>query len=171
VLLHDLLHCCNVRHHAPVTAEEKSGVQWTLGMGEGKEPILMEGRNRIRVVRESDGVDVTSNYLAPLQGPMAAPFLLVQVGSWQGSCSGHPFCVMASPSAQYFRSRQDPSVRYYVRSEELRSGHWLICSKSDSLQWNAPDHAPESHFGPAPAGGGDCLHQIVVNDAARWNRQ
>jgi len=165
-LIHNLLHSCNVDHHAPRTTEERVGVNLTLGRGEQNEPILMEGAVRTRIFRESDGVDVTAAYIEQLLSPASVGFLRMRIGSWQGSGSGHSHCVMCNTSHRYFRSRRSPGEIHQIRGSELGRGSIYVCDKRDGAMDNGDDHRPEPHFGPAPVGRGACLYRIAVNDIA-----
>ncbi len=62
--------------------------------------------------------------------------------------------------AETYASQKDSSIRYFVRENVPRS----ICNTKDGTGVNAPGRLTQSRYGPAAAGRGDCVHQILVND-------
>ena len=55
----------------------------------------------------------------------------------------------------------DPKIRYRV-VENIGD---VLCVRARGTGVNDRDRQPQSRYGDASPGRGDCLHQIVVNDA------
>ncbi|HEX5138300.1 MAG TPA: hypothetical protein VFY93_15095 [Planctomycetota bacterium] len=169
-ILHELCHCCNVYDHGTPTREETIGASWTLFRDEDGSEYLREGPFRIRVIDEGTLRDVTQNYIRLLKqgaehGLLSYP---VRVGAWQGARCGNPYCLMTFTDPEVFKSRENPAARYLIRPTERSAGAFWLCRGEGGrgTLWNAPEHEPEPHFGPAAYKRGDCLDQLVVNDAA-----
>lgn len=65
--------------------------------------------------------------------------------------------------AKSYIGRGQPGVRIAEYKEPI--GGTCLCSAAAGTGVNAPDHFPQSRYGAAAAGRGNCLHQIHVNDA------
>ncbi len=158
-LAHELLHCVNVYHHG----KDDTLVEWSLNTdGELMEVVVQQDKARkaslIRVLRE-DGVEQTGTLKARLSGRPGRSFRLLR-GEPQGLHSGFEDCLMRYDIAETYASQKDSSIRYFVRENVPRS----ICNTKDGTGVNAPGRLPQSRYGPAAAGRGDCVHQILVND-------
>lgn len=182
-LMHELCHCCNVYHHTN-DYSDKVKVTWTarkdLKSSDEEYDITetsKDGSRAIRILDEGDGTDLTSGMGYYINGAHHGTDQVL-LGAWQGVGSGDERCVMTYPHwGEYFRSRKDPNVRYFIRKEEIANAFALseyrLCTSPSApewraagnhpFEWNAPGHDPEPHYGPAKLG--SCASQLLVNDA------
>ena len=103
---------------------------------------------------EADLVDLASSYLV-LSGV---------VGVSQGEHSGDQDCVMRYYFAKFYEMKGRKDDLYLVTPGTERIGI-DICHAGTGTGINAPGHQPQSRYGNAAAGEGDCFNQICPNDA------
>jgi hypothetical protein len=177
-IAHELCHCCNVYHHGD-TDQDRAGVMWAIGKdAAGAEAIIemtSKGALPIRIRQEEPGrlgPDVTASILAGIKSGMRGSqggASVALVGTEGGQCSGDERCVMTYQHADFFMVKSDPSLRVLVRLDEKQRvfdlSEYHLCSGKSAFEWNASDHKPGSHFGPATLG--NCSAQILVNDAVK----
>ncbi len=87
-----------------------------------------------------------------------------RVGADHGTDSGHDLCVMKYYFANTYRMAGEANAYYLMRPGAVAAGR-QICHAPDGTGGNAPDHAPQSRFGAAAGGRGNCFAQICPNDA------
>jgi hypothetical protein len=120
------------------------------------------GSSLIRAFFEVDGTEAT--YGGPPPGifdPGVSAFKVL-LGGFSGQHSGQENCIMRYPDGNAYESRNSPDVRFIPDS-----GQWVkrstLCTSPVGTGINAGDHAPQPRYGDATKG--NCLEQIVVNDA------
>ncbi len=87
-----------------------------------------------------------------------------EVGAWQGQGSGDVGCVVRYYFSTLFEKRGDGRTFYRVAPGSEPIGGY-ICSSAEGTGINDAQHSPQSRYGPAATGRGDCRAQICVNDA------
>jgi hypothetical protein len=94
------------------------------------------------------------------------PFMNVRgiVGVQHGAHSGHQDCVMRYYFAKFYEAAGQKDTLYVATPGTERIGI-DICRAGTGTGINAPGHKPQSRYGNAGAGGGDCFSQICPNDA------
>jgi hypothetical protein len=146
----------NVYHHG----ESDETVFWSRD-GEGKlyEQATEEQNgqvNPIGAAREiraftEQGQDVTSQVRVGTRN----------LGRDNGQHSGWENCVMRYDIADSYISQVNANDRY-VGVRELAGAR--TCDTTEGITVNQPGRSPQSRYGPAAAGRGNCLHQLLVND-------
>lgn len=89
---------------------------------------------------------------------------IIWVGQQQGTDSGNDLCVMKYYFANAYRMNGQPNGYFVVRPGQIRAGREL-CHSAEGTGGNAPSHQPQSRFGAAASGRGNCFGQICPNDA------
>jgi hypothetical protein len=149
---HELAHTCAVWHHGdidqkvnwtPVITLQENG-EWLTTAKEFGQPIIEE--NEDGVLKKPAVID--SN---------------VWIGVPGGQHSGDENCIMRYDNAEAYRSLANPNVRYLV--DEVPG--FTLCTSGTGTGVNATDHSPQSRYGNATNGRGNCKSQICVSD--RYN--
>lgn len=159
-IAHELLHCCNVKHHG-------DGDGWVTWQRRGT--LFGNGR------WVSEDGDTTDDAIVPTleTGQPASLDLWVwgDTGATQlwrgvehGEGSGCDTCVMRYGMAECYPSLTDPKVRYVVMERNTPGS--TLCTSPAGTGINATGHKPQSRYGAAAPGRGNCAGQICVNDAA-----
>jgi hypothetical protein len=161
IVAHELLHSINAWHHGEIDRQAKwrkgsDGILrefFDLGPSEGVE---------IRVLTEAgaDQTDVYANAVGTTGGP-------VWIGRKQGQHSGFENCLMRYDNSNAYVSDADSKVRYSVREPV---GH-ALCNTASGTGVNEPGRLPQARYGEASAGRGNCLQQLLVNDAVAAPRR
>jgi len=157
-LAHELLHACNVFHHG-----EPEASTWITRQPDGR--LLSSssgggGGGSIQVLTEQN---TSAAYLFPVGTPVQ-----VVVGLPQGKSSGDEFCVMRYDNARAHVSKANASILYYTPPEDAG---FSICTTPDGTGFNGPDWQPQSRYGDAASGRGNCMSQILVNDGVAAPRR
>lgn len=150
-LAHELLHACNVYHHG----EDDVEVNWRYkpGTDDFIERNLSTGAEKeIRILREN------GSRFAPV---IPETGINLWMGVKGGQHSGHDGCLMRYQLSGAYASTTDDALRYKVRE----SVGLQACSTSVGAGVNHFARDPQSRYGDTSAGRGDCMHQILVNDA------
>ncbi|MGV3622896.1 MAG: hypothetical protein ACO1OB_18905 [Archangium sp.] len=158
VVSHELGHSVNVDHHG----EGDFAPVWSFDGG-----TLYETRGAIRnsiIIRNESDEDVTEAMLFFIsqQPPETKGLRPVWLGEQHGQHSGNEDCVMKYARADYATSATEPRTRYMFNDEHLIG--LGFCASGMGTGVNAPTRQPQSRYGDARAGLGDCRHQLLVND-------
>lgn len=86
------------------------------------------------------------------------------VGREHGEHSGDQDCVMRYYFARFYEAKSSKNTLYIVTPGTERIG-MQICHSGAGTGINASSHQPQSRYGDAAAGEGDCFSQICPNDA------
>jgi hypothetical protein len=107
--------------------------------------------------------DYLREYLAHERAEDAFNFLML-VGAYQGTDSGDESCLMRYYFANAYEAKGEKNAFYIMRPgvKQVAVG---ICTSPDGTGGNAPSHDPQSRFGPAAGGRGNCFLEICPNDA------
>jgi hypothetical protein len=158
---HELGHCVNLYHHG----ESDKRVLW--GTADGK-VFELAGQGaapaEIEVVNEEFS-DLKPAAIAAIQsdGESKGKYIVVELGRDQGQHSGAENCVMRYDSAQAYVYRAMANVRFWGFQELIGDG---LCVSVNGNEINKSGRLPQSRYGPAAGGRGNCLHQLLVSDAA-----
>jgi len=162
VVAHELLHCCSVWHHGDIdlglrmfqTKTDAAGVQRIYMFSiDGAGNAIGPGAAVI-LINEKTGAIIPPGNRGILAG------LTIWIGSKQGQHSGNTDCVMRYTCAHGYR---DNSGKYEIFADKEIFG-LDICTDGQGTGVNEPGRRPESRYGNATAGKGDCTKQICVND-------
>lgn len=167
IVAHELLHCCNVWHHG----QNDLGTRiWRSEEWGGRLQLVEHlatfnaASNRYAVT----GGDVGYTVQAFLESgtPMNLSTLRTGIPLWVGSKggqhSGMEDCLMRYDASEAYVG-YDAANRYYPNMNDELPGMFL-CSDAVGTGVNAATHKPESRYGNATAGKGNCKGQICVND-------
>jgi hypothetical protein len=168
-LAHELFHACNVYHHGE---EDDHVVVWRRKPGTHTvvETDMIDGQKgpsrEVNIYSESnvlinDTIPANSDF--QLQRGAPSKDEEVNLGGMNGPYSGVDSCVMRyDTSGGYIaKGKQGENARYKVTEV---SGMQL-CSGSAGSGVNDANRSPESRYGDAAPGRGNCRGQILVNDA------
>lgn len=161
---HELGHSVNVAHHGEGDFEPV----WSIVGSALDGGVLYETRgaitNQITVRNESDD-DMTEAivFFISQDPPANGGRRKVWVGAQRGQHSGNEDCVMRYAAAKYAASATEPRTRYMFNEPEFVG--LGLCASGVGTGVNAPARSPQSRYGEARAGLGDCRHQLLVNDA------
>lgn len=86
------------------------------------------------------------------------------LGAWQGQSSGDVGCVMRYYFSVLFQKRGDEKTYYKITPSSEPIGAYL-CTSAEGTGINEAQRSPQSRYGPAAVGRGNCRAQICVNDA------
>ncbi|MBL9203066.1 MAG: hypothetical protein JNL39_21335, partial [Opitutaceae bacterium] len=89
---------------------------------------------------------------------------VIWVGRKNGTDSGNDLCVMKYYFADAYRIDGQADAYYLIRPGAVQAGR-EICRSPVGTDGNAPAHPPQSRFGDAAAGRGNCFAEICPNDA------
>jgi len=93
----------------------------------------------------------------------ADPGLFFTIGEQNGVESGDEECVMRYSFAQLYRTRGKPATFYLITKGDHIG--MKLCTSPAGTGRNAEGNDPQSRFGPAKAGFGNCASQVCPNDA------
>ena len=155
---HELFHAVNVWHHGERDEERvwKSSNGLTSELLGDADPRP----TRIRVYNEPDR-DVTDFYDDYFAGPPEKQHTMY-IGRNRGQHSGVEDCVMRYDVSQAYESDSAVSVRYFISGEKVGKG---LCTSARGTGVNQEGRIPQSRYGPASEGRGNCAAQILVTDA------
>ena len=91
--------------------------------------------------------------------------LLGLVGVEQGPHSGDQGCVMRYYFAKFYEAKNSAQKTLYLVTPGSESIGLSICHAATGTGVNAAGHTPQSRYGDAASGAGDCFSQICPNDA------
>lgn len=154
---HELFHTVNVYHHG----ESDEAVHWSRG-GDGRlyeraangdetGPDPDSPPRAIRVFTEQ-GEEVTDRVRLGIR----------RLGRENGQHSGWENCVIRYDISDSYVSRANPNDRFVGFREVPGAG---LCDTTEGASVNSPARTPQSRYGPAAPARGNCLGQILVNDA------
>ena len=160
---HELGHAANIKHHGQ---GDDFRVRWKAGQQNGQPAILetvldpasgqaLGPSHVIRVLGE-DGHE-----FAPTDAPIRNG-IEVYVAKKGGQHSGDETCFMRYETADAYVSAKNAAVRYFTAGGEVPGLE--LCATKEGTGVNAPDHMPESRYGPATFG--NCQGQLRANDNA-----
>lgn len=86
------------------------------------------------------------------------------IGRRNSQFAGDQECLMRYYDKQAFFSRQDPAHTRYLPDKHQWKMRNRLCEDGRGTGVNAPDHAPQSRYGDAAEGAGNCRGQLVIND-------
>lgn len=119
----------------------------------------------IRALREADGSELKKGDPWPAGSAWDDRLkgCKVLIFGKQSECSGDAACTMRYADRQAWLLASNPAVRYIPDSAE-KVPRDQLCTSPAGTGVNGPSHRPESRYGPAQAGRGNCKGQIVVSD-------
>jgi hypothetical protein len=88
----------------------------------------------------------------------------IRVGREGGTDSGNELCVMKYYFADAYEIKGRENAYYLIRPGSTRAGR-EICTSPTGTGVNAQSHEPQSRFGDAHSGRGNCFGDICPNDA------
>jgi hypothetical protein len=152
-LTHELFHACNVFHH-------------------GDQPSLITYLTRLA----NDDVYASprpgqQGALTPVlteAGASAAPLLPVNtqvkavLGAADDTHTGNDNCVMRYDDSSGYFSKAAPGTIYYTPGEAEGIS---ICTSAAGTGINDAGRSPQPRYGDAAPGRGNCIKQVLVNDA------
>jgi hypothetical protein len=113
--------------------------------------------------RLGKGEDFWREYLAHDSAESGLNFRMF-VGKYHGTDSGNESCVMRYYFATAHEDRQKKNS-FFVMRPGAKQPAIGICTGGEGTGGNAPSHQPQSRFGPAASGRGNCFGEICPNDA------
>ena len=119
----------------------------------------------IHALREADGSELQHGDPWPQGSSWDSRLIgckLLILGK-QSECSGDATCIVRYADRQAWLLSSDPTVRYIPDPGEKVPRNQL-CTSPAGIGVNDASHKPESRYGRAQAGRGNCKGQIVVND-------
>ncbi len=145
---HELGHAVDISHHG---SGDPGAVTWSSPDG----TLVTENGNSVLVLTEqSDLLD------AAALGIKAGQTKSVYVGKTGGQHSGDTKCMMRYGSSMAYISTADPTIRYYAQEHF----GFNLTDISAGTNTNAA-RSPQSRYGDAASGRGDCESQMCVSDA------
>ena len=158
-LMHELLHACNIYHHGD---EDVTEVVWQKLPGT---EIILEtdldgGHSRQVDVYDEDGTYLNRDRPL-LNRPLPDGRLIVAIGERNGTHSGPDHCAMRYDSARAYRVPGQPTKRYRVLEEPVGLE---LCGSAAGSGVNNAARTPQSRYGDAQPGRGNCAGQLMVND-------
>ena len=163
LVAHELFHCVNVAHHGETDLQK---VLWRV---EEPDQLIEErggpGTGTQITFRQEEGADYTADAIAWLSDPKKKDELplgmrLVWIGVDQGQHSGDGYCVMRYFNGNAYVSKADPTVRF--DATDYPGG--ALCSSPTGTGVNVTPRVPQSRYGAAAAGRGNCEQQVHVTD-------
>ncbi len=149
-LAHELFHCVNVYHHGELNYPT---VTWKRNDAAGN--VIENGTTPVFVLDET-GSD--ASFLLPVVTSRS-----VTLGLQDDQHSGDDNCIMRYDDAHgYYPSGGPADTRIYVLGGE--SAGFGLCTQSQGMGINDPGRYPQSRYGDAASGRGNCKGQILVND-------
>jgi hypothetical protein len=161
-IAHELSHGLGVRHHGDKDTESSL---WKWEKKDNGQIVIYSKGVAVTPRDESTGVillpeDLFGNWPAGEERQ-------VYVGERQGTMSGDEACIMRYDNARAYRSIADGNVIYFHGSTEIVGNR--LCTSPAGTGVNMPTHHPQSRYGGANTGRGDCIHKFVVSD--RWEKK
>ena len=160
-IAHELCHAIGIRHHGD---GDEGEVFWSVMPTSPAQllfpTLLYEDMSPIHVY-DSTGIRLLdSRWLIKHCG---APLCKVYVGRRYGQHSGDADCVMRYHVADAYEKLPNlKTERFYSPGDKARGIR--LCDSPDGTVFNSENHKPQSEFGPADCGHGDCVHQFVISD-------
>lgn len=175
---HELLHCCNVRHHGD---KKNEGTQTGIRFWSGKTLVKQNvaGIDSTQVYMQFERDDYKKYYpVVPYwddaqRTPILATDTLFKKDRFiqrtyavqQGNHSGVEDCVMRYDNANTIYGTDG---NYYLIKNRLGTYAELtgttLCNTSEGTGVNAFGFLPRPRYGAADAGRGNCKAQVVIND-------
>jgi hypothetical protein len=152
-LTHELFHACNVFHHG----DQPSYITYLTRSSTGD----------IYASAVPGQLGILTNVITEA-GTTAAPLLPLNVqvkailGKADDTHTGNDNCVMRYDDSSGYFSKAGPGTIYYTAGETEGVS---ICTSGAGTGINDPNRTPQPRYGDAAPGRGDCLNQILVNDA------
>ena len=134
---------------------------WDRWIAEGKEYIAKRDRAQL----EWSGLDTPEKYAEyELENTIGNAIYGSIVGKPHGEHSGDQDCLMRYYFAEWYpvAGRKDT---YYMVMPGTEPYGLKLCKTKTGTGVNAPSHKPQSRYGDAAEGHGDCFGQITPNDA------
>jgi hypothetical protein len=157
---HELGHGLGIRHHG----SGDTTVTWRFEkLASGELITTVDGKRVVVRLEQTGDVQTLLNYA---RGPIAPGFkeITVTLGVPHGQMSGDVTCFMRYDTAHAYRSKADPNEFYVYWDQEVWGDR--LCASAEGNGCNSPTHQPQSRYGDAAPGRGNCLHKFVVND--KW---
>jgi len=168
-LAHEMLHGSSVAHHGEVDeykgflANISPSPHWEVwNLSEIEDPSTHVSRF-VKTTRESDNV-ILKKEDGTVIPPMKGGNMVLWAGVPAGQHSGNNECLMKYDCAAVYKSGNETNVYYRVTDEHAGL---IVCDSPDGTEVNDPGRPlPTGHAQPryGPAGLGDCVHQICIND-------
>ena len=156
-IAHELGHGLGIRHHG---SSDKWDTTWTFRESGNGGYEMFEGGSRIFIREER-----TRRLLLPADLPFGSDkSMRIWVGELHGQHSGEEACIMRYDVARAYRALADRQLLYYYTEREIEGNR--LCDSPAGTGVNIPTHEPQSRFGGAFTGHGNCIHKFVVSD--RW---
>jgi hypothetical protein len=161
-IAHELSHAIGVEHHGD--KDVFGGVEWNWRRGTplGSTPgqIYEQRVTPISVVQEQGLRAMTIEELF-----RSGTRRTVWVGKRSGQHSGNVDCVMRYIVAVAYEDVSVPTRRIWHGGDGLPGDS--LCESGVGTRFNYLTHIPQSRYGDADAGRGNCKHQFVISD--KWS--
>jgi hypothetical protein len=155
---HELGHSVNLWHHG----DSDQKVAWTAVKDEVFE-VLPSGAISDPIFILNEQLDNLTPTVVLLAKAQPKQILVLEMGRDQGQHSGPDTCVMRYDCAETYVYRVSKEFRIWDFKEPIGGE---LCRGHAGSGVNARDRKePQSRYGPVQAMRGDCVHQILVNDA------
>ena len=152
-LAHEIAHGCSVWHHGD--CDKEFNWEIALKIGDTNPPPYIASEQGLNIVLEREpGVVMRSP-------PWSFGTKTIRLGVPQGQHSGAEDCFMRYAVADAYAQRNS-NVRFWVRGDELKG--IFLCDSPNGTGVNTAGRTPQSRYGNAAGGRGDCKGQICVND-------
>jgi hypothetical protein len=157
LVAHELFHTVNVWHHGDI---DRMGVLWRVMNDRLYEGGGAATGTQIQVRQEKPDADITGAVIDLYKAlPNARRRMWIAVD--QGQHSGDDQCVMRYANSNAYVLRADTTKRVDARDERGSA----LCTSSNGTGVNEDPRDPQSRYGNAGSGRGNCAHQIHVTDA------
>lgn len=170
MVAHEIGHGVGIRHHGEAVqavvvqwVPEPDGWKgWWQAPADPKTGAQQENLERVTILDEVTGKPFEPGGLPPEGAKvLRQDRWMIWVLGQQSPASGVETCVMRYLDRGLYRSSRLERT-FYVPDRAQWQARTRLCGGSEGTGVNAPDHRPESRYGPAALG--DCKGQIVVND-------
>lgn len=152
-LAHELFHACNVYHHGDAPYSLPTVLRLPTDV------VVALGRP-ITFLTEA-GTPAAS--MLPVNVPKD-----LSIGLANDPHTGDDNCVMRYDDSDGYYSKSDGNTIYYTPGEPAGLG---ICTSAVGTGINDAGRLPQARYGDAAPGRGNCLGQLLVNDAVRAPRR
>jgi hypothetical protein len=179
LVAHEICHGVGVYHHGDLEGarlwywKKDDAGEWVLYeddlIGDPDTPAgelkLANKPRLIRAIREANGTELKAGNSMPTGSEWDERLngYKLLIFDKQSQCSGDTACVMRYVDRQAWVSSKDRSVRY-IPDRKQKVSQDSLCTSAEGTGVNGRQHSPESRYGDAQRGRGNCKDQIIVND-------
>jgi hypothetical protein len=169
---HEILHCCNVKHHGESDYDGVLSPEYDPGgAGKGKDWTKFEVLKSDGTVYSTHKVELWEDGVAGKKISEMDPrwqkwgyTLKVKVGAPQGQHSGVEDCIMRYDNADAYVIGNRVYVMEKPAGVVPELSGITLCTTDQGTGCNAPDFKPRPRYGNAAPGRGKCRDQLCVND-------